>query len=1611
MTLKTIELASLEATQELVIPEGTIATYDAAQGTLAVGSIVNHGTLRILSTSDNQEAVIAAPAILNTGSIESDLPILTFKAAAIKGAKKGGVFSAAELIRIESAADIKVLGGIFVADVLQLNARGKVGVHAYRIDAKVKVKAKEVAVGANDGNLEIIEQEIDGDPLYYQGKDTNGGNMTISVMNQPGEDVSLWAVGNITVNGPINTLGGDDQHIGRITIVGGQQKVAYNGVENDGIVPCVDCSLPFPGLEIVTTPLASNTSVITTGNLSGKAVGVEGGTIVTGDVYVDNENIALSRNLAGQCGFTAATSVKTGTVKVVSRDGGNVGKGGMTAFAGQNMDIGNVDGSVILLSDHSGLIKVGNVDGGSVIIKAGQDFGGGGGGIIGGAAIQSLTTLDAKIQTGTLKAKSSILLMANGTIGTGAVTLDEYTLPGVPHDVRIHANINKETTVPFLAGGGGTNGTGIITVNKRTVLLTGEKAGTIAISNGPTGDVHANGGRLRCLTGTNGTPGIVIDAGTGQIRLVGANPLSVDGDASNDAGFVILMGGELRAPNAAIISASDTKGTAETEAPTVILAVDKITLPGSLTVNCNGNTGTSVKMAPKGSESLDIVHTDYTVAIKPTALSPVAHELAITGAGSLSISAHSQDGQVFCSGDPLRFANSGATLIESERDGSLIEITFAGGPSGQDSLIFTGGSVEISADNPQHDGGTIMVTADKVKNTASSVSMHANALADGAGGSISLDIDRGNLALGTAAGTMSLAATGMGSGAGGSISVENAQHNGTITLDTTFSTAAVNVAALGSNGDGGTIDLHADHLVNNATGGNSGLVANGAGTGKGGHISLRLTDDITIGGAPGLVITAISTGSGNGGDVDIVTTQGSLVIDAGSINVNGGSDGKGGNITAKTLQSGSTLTVNGSLTANGQNTKKGGNIKVLAAGMLDIGMAQFHADGGPRGTGGSIELSAAGDLTINAGQVTALAGTLGSNKGGEISLTTTAGGKLTVNSDLKVNGAGNGQGGSLVLSSDGDMDLSRAALSANGGTNGDGGSISVAYKSSDELNVKDLSATGGSTNGGNIAIHNSASADALVNAAGKIDTSTTVGESLSGSMTLSVIDPDSFNVGFNLEETAVFMSLLSTTAKSVLLETTDTVPLTVDRIEATNGDVNFCGDGSCAAVLAARTRVIDSLDDPKPNLTVVTGGIVTAAQGSILATGKIIVISQNGALQAKNGVRINCTELRLGPNTALAGVEYSGDVTVTALNSDGLTIKANPGLCGIVQANQAILDGGTGPLTFFQFGAGGSKTQFALDCAGPGAVGRVQLKATMGQIHIPAEFKINADASGNLLTPCNVIDITADSLLLNSGSTVASVHRINITTTDFALIDGDLKTTNFASISADSQINIQAGTSITGLGDINVDSIGGSVSLSANGGDIGFATGGLHIGAAGTLTIAAATNAYLSLHELGGANHVINLSQTGAISGDLVVRGGGDISIGSALTAGGLLDLLTSGKVDVLANLKANGGYLAVVSQNDVVTLGSGFTSPLLQATGDTVVIAHGNSVSAVPGTQPSGSVTVVLGSAAVYWGNSPGITVTGALTVEPTNHNIIFQTNGSSGSVVVAGNVDVKAL
>lgn len=1037
MNMNEIQLASPGATENLVVPAGTIASYDVAQGPLTASNLVNNGTIRLVSSDPNLEtAEIVADSLTNPGVIESALP--NFKICTGFLRAREGRFAASRRIEVESRHALRIYGGTFQSEILQLTAAGKAEIHADRIDARVHVKACGLALGVRGGDLHVAEQELTGDPLYYNG----GGNINTPVPPTQGEDLSCFATGDITISGTIDTRGGDENHYGRVTLVSGCEEVSYNGDPGSETAhfECTDCSLPQPGLVVqFSDPPAGN---ITVGAVFAKGFSASGAVVnVGGTLTVDNDNVPGELNITGGCSLFGTNSVTIGgLVTVINRRQTGVFKGQLTVGAGENITIANVNGSVSLSTTRSGVITCGDVDGelGSIHIFAGGDFdtGGGGGGI---AALQAP---NARIIAGNLKTTSSIRLLANGTISAGSLTLDQWTLgPTGAHEIHVHANIKAEGTVPvFNAGGGGTNGCGVITVNGRAPFPGDVKTGAIAISNG-NGDIDLRGQNIRCVPNQNGTPGLAANAGTGQIRVI--NTVDTDGDATREAGFLILMGGQLRS-NGAIISASDTMATPEEDRPEVLIAVDKIELAGNLNIVCNGHTGTSVQIAPKDSVGLDIVgwpNTSNPIQ-PPSSLQPTIHELVITGSGNLQVHANSDQGRIFCSGDPLRFNNAGTSLLSSRGAESNVTIAFADSPSGKNTLVFTGGKVTVSVDNEDGDKGTIVVNADKVNNMAI-VELTADALDDGDGGAITVNIDRGDLTIGSGTGAMSMSATATANGNGGNIVIENAKHNGTVTLQAGFTSDAINVNGLGSPGKGGFISINADELVSNNTG-DTGLVANGAGDGDGGIIEIKTTKDITIG--DGLTLTAKSTGSGNGGDIDVTSRTGNVEIAGSKVSVEAGMDGQGGTISIKAKGHETTLSVAGVLKADGNGNGRGGIINLNAEGTLDLEVGQLTAKGGATARGGRVELRSGEDLTIDGGQIIVKPGDQGSNRGGTIDIRSRA--KLLATGLFEAEGQGNGRGGEIFFQANSPAGLTLTGddtklVARSGVGNGRGGDITI----------------------------------------------------------------------------------------------------------------------------------------------------------------------------------------------------------------------------------------------------------------------------------------------------------------------------------------------------------------------------------------------------------------------------------------------------------------------------------------------------------------------------------------------------------------------------------------
>ncbi len=202
---KSVELLTLVGnnTHDLLVPENTTATYDASKGPLRIkGKLSNKGTITV-SGSKHAKVVVIAREFANEGKIECQTAELQVACASfentgtinagedftvtathgqltLKGAK--GTITVAKQITLDGPSGLNVLGGVYVAPVIQLLAKdGNVNIQAERLDGEVKTTAKTAQVGTKEGNLTLGEQRLlSGNHVYWNyGGPVSVGNINV----------------------------------------------------------------------------------------------------------------------------------------------------------------------------------------------------------------------------------------------------------------------------------------------------------------------------------------------------------------------------------------------------------------------------------------------------------------------------------------------------------------------------------------------------------------------------------------------------------------------------------------------------------------------------------------------------------------------------------------------------------------------------------------------------------------------------------------------------------------------------------------------------------------------------------------------------------------------------------------------------------------------------------------------------------------------------------------------------------------------------------------------------------------------------------------------------------------------------------------------------------------------------------------------------------------------------------------------------------------------------------------------------------------------------------------------------------------------------------------
>lgn len=836
---------------DVTIPAGATQEFDAAKGEIKFdGVLTNKGTIIIKSSDPAQtEAILRASKVVNEGKIVSEVQTVTIETERITGP---GEVSAPESIGVHNAKELWVIGGHYKANYFRPSTDGKLTVQARRIDAKVDLKAFDLSIGVFEGHLNVVKQKLDGDPIYY-----NVGGDVSTVDPGSGFDIWVLAAGNVNLSGVDAT--GLNGEVRDFVAVAGLHFVQTTG---QGVIGCgtygcyptiQDFSQPGQILEGDPNTYPPSGTITINGaiarhiDLSARDIVING----TLDARQDNRPGSPSIILTAANSITVNAPLKTEATTQQDKEGSvylqaptinvnaKITSDAVNIYAFENDTA--TTGSITTAAIEARTSYI-HINGGHI------QFADVGGALTGGAVLPLSQPHDSgefTIKTGKLTAHRYIMLAATGNIDAGNIELlpNESPVPLGAHDVRIHANVGKEDAPPLKIGGG-TNGAASITV-QGTTDYGPQKTGKIFLTNGPSGDIVLDGAKIHITNEHEGTPSLIASAGTGQVTVKGN--IVFDGTATAPAGQILLVGDEIRSTGATI-SVKDTLADAFERPAKVILATSKLTLAGNLTIEANSKAQTSVKVLPKGSIIVD--PQDYSESLPHFVdnfpVNVTEDEVLVRGSSNLMINAKSVSAKVEISAKPLRFNINGSANIKVEGDESQINVNYGeGSPSGNNSLVFSLGSVTFDASSTDSSAGDINIQADRIT--------------------------------GQAGASVNLFARSNGSAESGGNVFINARTVRLYELPTN-----IDVSSFAEDGNGGVIDITTIGDIEFAP--NSLLKANGNGSGTGGSIRMSNTNQMI-----GIEYRIEAKGgeTGIGGDVlianaDLFDVNDLVKVDAGS---------------------------------------------------------------------------------------------------------------------------------------------------------------------------------------------------------------------------------------------------------------------------------------------------------------------------------------------------------------------------------------------------------------------------------------------------------------------------------------------------------------------------------------------------------------------------------------------------------------------------------------------------------------------------------------------------------------------------------------------------------
>ena len=173
---------------------GTVVFPSAVEG-IGFSEVANHGLLRFEEGTSLETAKLG-----NHGEIVADgsLSITSTSDIEIVGS---GCLTAAGTLTVSSEKSLSVKNGDFGAPELHFKSQTDISINAGKIDGPVFLYAVNASCGSREGTLDIREQCLSGDPLYY----CHSGDVTINHGISTDKQVVILAYGDITVNGNVHS--------------------------------------------------------------------------------------------------------------------------------------------------------------------------------------------------------------------------------------------------------------------------------------------------------------------------------------------------------------------------------------------------------------------------------------------------------------------------------------------------------------------------------------------------------------------------------------------------------------------------------------------------------------------------------------------------------------------------------------------------------------------------------------------------------------------------------------------------------------------------------------------------------------------------------------------------------------------------------------------------------------------------------------------------------------------------------------------------------------------------------------------------------------------------------------------------------------------------------------------------------------------------------------------------------------------------------------------------------------------------------------------------------------------------------------------------------------